>query len=358
MPLTDHTPALASQRRRRLLLGLLLAALLLLVLGLAAGSEGLSLPGLMADLAAYLTDDQATLILGQIRAPRSLGALLVGALLGLAGALAQGLFRNPLADPFLLGSAAGASLAVVVVLAAGALAGQVISLAGAAWLQRLGLVTAAFVGALVGVGLTLALARGAHHTVRLLLAGVVVGVLLGAASDLLTLLSPAALRGRQMFLLGNTGYLGWPSVWVLGLGLLVALPVGLKLAPVLDALTLGEDTATSLGLRLGRLRLLLVLVFAAATGLAVSQAGLVAFVGLVAPHLVRRLTPGAHAYLLLASAAAGGVLLLAADVAARVVLAPQELPVGVVTALVGGVYLLWLLNRQAGNKGDRSFGMP
>jgi iron complex transport system permease protein len=331
-----------------LMLGLLGAALLLLVLGLAAGSEGLSLTGLMTDLAG----DQASLILGQIRAPRSLGALLVGALLGLAGALAQGLFRNPLADPFLLGSAAGASLAVVVVLAAGALVGQVISLAGAAWLQRLGLVTAAFVGALVGVGLTLALARGAHHTVRLLLAGVVVGVLLGAASDLLTLLSPAALRGRQMFLLGNTGYLGWPSVWVLGLGLLVALPVAFRLAPVLDALTLGEDTAASLGLPLGRLRLLLVLVFAGATGLAVSQAGLVAFVGLVAPHLVRRLAPGAHAYLLLASAAAGGVLLLAADVAARVVLAPVELPVGVVTALVGGVYLLWLLNRQAGRLSD------
>lgn len=330
------------QARRRLLLGLAGCALLLLLLGLAAGSEGLSWRTLQADLAG----DQAALILGQIRAPRTLGALLVGALLGLAGATAQGLFRNPLADPYLLGSAAGASLAVVAVLAAGALAGHLVSLATAAWIERIGLVAAAFVGALAGVGLTLVLARGAQQTVRLLLAGVVVGVMLGAVGDLLTLVSPDALRGRQMFLLGSTGFLGWHSVALLAAGLVLALPLALRLARVLDALTLGEDSAASLGLALPRLRLVLVLLFALATGLAVSQAGLVAFVGLVAPHLVRRVAPGPHGHLLLASAAAGGVLLLAADVAARVLLAPQELPVGVITAVLGGAYLMWLLHQQ------------
>ena len=331
-----------GRRRQRLLLALGVAALVLLALGLAAGSEGLSWRGFRTDLAG----DQAGLILGQIRAPRTVGALLVGALLGLAGAVAQGLFRNPLADPYLLGSAAGASLAVVVVLAASAMAGHLISLATAAWLERMGLVAAAFGGALLGVALTLLLARGAQQTVRLLLAGVVVGVLLGATSDLFTLVSPDALRGKQMFLLGSTGFLGWPSVSLLGLGLLVALPLAVRLARVLDALTLGDDSAASLGLPLARLRLVLVLLFALATGLAVSQAGLVAFVGLVAPHLVRRMAPGPHGYLLAASAAAGGVLLLAADVAARVVMAPQELPVGVITAIVGGSYLMWLLSRQ------------
>jgi iron complex transport system permease protein len=328
-------------RRRRLLLGLTGAALVLALLGLATGSEGLSWRGLQADLAG----DQAALILGQIRAPRTLGALLVGALLGLAGATAQGLFRNPLADPYLLGSAAGASLAVVSVMAAGALAGHLISMATAAWLERIGLVLAAFVGALAGVGLTLLLARGAQQTVRLLLAGVVVGVLLGAVGDLLTLVSPEALRGKQMFLLGSTGFLGWHSVMLLATGLALALPLALRLARVLDALTLGEDSAASLGLPLPQLRLVLVLLFALATGLAVSQAGLVAFVGLVAPHLVRRLAPGPHGHLLLASAATGGVLLLAADVAARAVIAPEELPVGVITAVVGGAYLMWLLRR-------------
>ena len=331
-----------GRRRQRLLLALGVAALVLLALGLAAGSEGLSWRGFRTDLAG----DQAGLILGQIRAPRTVGALLVGALLGLAGAVAQGLFRNPLADPYLLGSAAGASLAVVVVLAASATAGHLISLATAAWLERMGLVAAAFGGALLGVALTLLLARGAQQTVRLLLAGVVVGVLLGATSDLFTLVSPDALRGKQMFLLGSTGFLGWPSVSLLGLGLLVALPLAVRLARVLDALTLGDDSAASLGLPLARLRLVLVLLFALATGLAVSQAGLVGFVGLVAPHLVRRMAPGPHGHLLAASAAAGGVLLLAADVAARVVMAPQELPVGVITAVVGGGYLMWLLSRR------------
>jgi iron complex transport system permease protein len=332
-----------ARRRRGRVLGLLVAAaLLLLLLGLAAGSHGLSWRALVHDLA----DGQAGLLLGQIRAPRSLGALLVGALLGLAGALAQGVFRNPLADPFLLGSAAGASLAVVAVLSAGALAGYAVPVATAAWLERLGLSVAAFAGALGGVTLTLLLARGAHQTLRLLLAGVVVGVMLGALNDLLTTLSPYALRGRQLFLLGSTAFLGWPAVGLLAGGLALTLPLALRSARVLDALTLGEDSAASLGLHLGRWRLALVALLALCTGLAVAQAGLIAFVGLVAPHLVRRLAPSPHGYLLGASALAGGVLLLAADVLARAALAPQELPVGVITAVLGGGYLLWLLGRQ------------
>jgi len=332
----------AARRRRAVLLALGAAALLGLLLGLATGSHGLSLAVLAEDWAG----DQAALLLGQIRAPRSLGALLVGALLGLAGALAQGVFRNPLADPFLLGSAAGASLAVVAVLAAGTLAGYAIPLATAAWLDRLGLAAAAFGGALGGVALTLLLARGAHQTLRLLLAGVVVGVMLGAVTDLLTTLSPEALRGRQMFLLGSTAFLGWPAVALLAAGLALVLPLAVRSARVLDALTLGEDSAASLGLHLGRWRLALVALLALCTGLAVAQAGLIAFVGLVAPHLVRRLAPSTHGYLLATSALAGGVLLLAADVLARAAIAPQELPVGVITAVLGGGYLLWLLGRR------------
>ena len=205
---------------------------------------------------------------------------------------------------------------------------------------------AAFCGALAGVSLTLLMARGAQHTLRLLLAGVVVGVVLGAVSDLVTSWAPEALRGKQMFMLGSTGYLGWDSVLVLAAGLLLALPLAWRLARGLDALSLGEDSASSLGLRLPQLRLVLVLVLAACTGLAVSQAGLVAFVGLVAPHLVRRCAPAPQGYTLPASAATGAVLLLAADVLARGLIAPQELPVGVLTALLGGGYLLWLLHRR------------
>jgi iron complex transport system permease protein len=328
-------------RRRRLLMVLATASGVLLLAGLAAGGDGWS----WAAFARLLQGPDAGLIVGQIRAPRSLGAWLTGALLGLAGALAQGLFRNPLADPFLLGSASGASLAVVGVLAAGALAGQGV-LPAAGLLSRVGLVAAAFVGALAGVLLTLVLARGAQHTLRLLLAGVVVGVVLTAVSDLLTLAAPEALRGRQVFMLGSTGFLGWDSCLLLATGLALTLPTAQRLSRTLDALVLGEDSARSLGLALPQLRLVLVCLLAAATGLAVSQAGLVAFVGLAAPHLVRRYAPGAHGYTLLASAAAGGVLLLAADVAARTLIAPQELPVGVLTAVFGGIYLMLLLNRQ------------
>ena len=333
---------LDRQRRQRLAIGLLLITLLLAVAGLAAGSEGWSLVG----LAQTWSGPDGALIIGQIRAPRTLGAWLTGALLGLAGATAQGLFRNPLADPYLLGSASGASLGVVLVLAASVLGGQAISPTTADVIARLGLVSAAFAGALLGVLLTLTLARGAQQTTRLLLAGVVVGMVLSALSDLVTTAAPDALRGKQAFLLGSTGFLGWGSCVALAIGLAVTLPLNRRLARALDALTLGVDSAHSLGLALPRVRLALVAALALATGLAVSQAGLIAFVGLVAPHLVRRFAPAPHGFTLVASAATGGTLLLMADVLARTLIAPQEVPVGVLTALLGGGYLIWLLHRR------------
>lgn len=328
--------------RRRLALALWGLSLLFAAAGLAAGSEGWS----PSQAWALLQGPDGALVIGQIRAPRTLGAWLTGAMLGLAGAVAQGLFRNPLADPYLLGSASGAVLGVVVVLAASMLAGQGVSLATAELVARFGLVGAAFVGALVGVMLTLSLARGAQQTARLLLAGVVVGVLLSAVSDLVTTAAPDALRGKQAFLLGSTGFLGWGSCAVMGAGLLVALPLAWRLSRALDALVLGEDSAASLGVSLPKVRFAMVVVLALATGLAVSQAGLIAFVGLVSPHLVRRFAAATHGYLLVASAATGGVLLLAADVLARSLTAPQEQPVGVLTAVLGGGYLIWLLHRR------------
>ena len=171
-------------------------------------------------------------------------------------------------------------------------------------------------------------------------------MVLSAVSDLATTAAPEALRGRQAFLLGSTGFLGWSSCAALGVGLALTLPPSWRLARTLDALTLGTDTAHSLGLALPHIRLLLVTALALATGLAVSQAGLIAFVGLVAPHLVRRFAPATHGFTLLASAASGGTLLLLADVLARTLIAPQEVPVGVLTALLGGGYLIWLLHRR------------
>jgi len=312
-----------------------IAAVTVGVAGLMAGSEGWSLAW----------RDEWPLIAG-IRAPRTVGALLAGACLGLAGAIAQGLFRNPLADPYLLGSAAGAALGVTLVLAAGGAGGMSIGLASPELLLRAGLVGAAFCGALAGVTATLVLSGGAARPTVLLLSGVVVGVLASALSELLTLWSPDALRGRQAFMLGSTGFLGWPSVVLLAAALAACLPLAMRLARVLDALVIGEAAATSLGLDLPRLRLLLVAAMALATGTAVAQTGLVGFVGLAAPHLVRRAVVVTHGRLLALSALSGAVLLGAADVAARTVIAPRELPVGLLTAVLGGSYLLVLLHRR------------
>lgn len=322
----------------QLSIGLALFTVLLCLAGLAAGSDGWSVPKTMA----LLSSPDASLLIGQIRAPRTLGAWLSGALLGLSGAMAQGLFRNPLADPFLLGSASGAVLGVVLVLA-----GQGMGFTSFGMVASMGLAGAAFVGALLGVVLTLALARGAQETTRLLLAGVVVGVLLGAMSDLVTSMAPDALRGKQAFLLGFTGFVGWSGCVVMAAGLVITLPLVWRLSRALDALSLGEDSAASLGIALPQMRAAMVAALALATGLAVSQTGLIAFVGLVSAHLVRRFAPAAHGFTLVASAAMGGALLLSSDVLARSIIAPQELPLGVLTAVLGGGYLLWLLRRQS-----------
>lgn len=313
---------------------LLAASLALLALGLAVGSAGWE--------PVFPQDDAAVSILWQIRLPRTLGAWLAGGLLGLAGAVAQGLFRNPLADPYLLGSATGASLGVALLLA---LVGLVPG-AAAGWGLRLGLTGAAFVGAVSAVLLTLVLARGVQHTLRLLLAGVIVGMVLGALSALVMFRVPEVQRAMQAFVLGTTGFLGWEAVQLLALALLASLAVAAGLSRVLDALTLGEATAASLGLALGPARAALIAVMALATAAAVAQVGLIAFIGLVAPHLVRLALRPTHRALLSLSALAGGALLLAADVLGRWLLAPQELPVGALTAVLGGGYLLWLMHRR------------
>ena len=314
---------------------LLLAAMAVLLLGAGVGSTGFE------SVLNARSDPVAWQILWDIRLPRTLGAWVAGGLLGLAGAVAQGLFRNPLADPYLLGSASGAALGVALALA---LFGT--SPFATQWLVRLGLTSAAFAGAVLGVVLTLALAKGVQHTLRLLLAGVIVGVVLGAGRDLVTIASPDTLQAMQGFMLGSTGFVGWAACGVMAAMLLVAVLVAASLGRVLDGLALGEATALSLGLPLGAVRGVLVAVLALATGAAVAQTGLIAFVGLASPHLVRSIVKTTHGRLLVLSALMGGLLLMAADVLARWIIAPQELPVGVLTAVLGGSYLLWLMHRR------------
>lgn len=348
-----------ARRASWLVIALLLAAGLLAVLGVCVGSAGFE--NLIGPLLRPQADPSATTmaqqIVWEIRLPRTLGAWAAGALLGLAGAVAQGLFRNPLADPFLLGSASGASLGVAMALeamggGAGMLgasmmnSGVAVSVFSSSVWVRLGLTGAAFAGAVLAVLLTLLLSRGVQHTLRLLLAGVVVGVVLGAMTHLVLLFSPESLQAMQAFMLGSTSFVGWTAAGLMaGVWVLCTLAAWL-LARVLDGLSLGDATARSLGLPLGPMRAALVAVLALATGTAVAQTGLIAFVGLAAPHLVRSLVKTTSSHLMLLASAMGGALLMAADTLARWLIAPQELPVGVLTAVLGGGYLLWLMQRS------------
>ncbi len=326
---------------------LILAALLLALLGLQVGSDGfemLNCKGLMHCASFGLQSAESAMwqVMIDIRLPRGVGAWGAGALLGLAGALAQGLFRNPLADPFLLGSASGATLGVVILLAALGVSPMALSS-----LQALGLTGAAFVGAMVAVSLTLLLAQGVGSPLRLLLAGVVVGVVLGALSSLLITLAPEVMLAVQGFMLGSTSFLGWSAVAVISAALAVCLPIAWLAARALDGLQLGEAVAHSLGLPLAKIRWVLVAVMSLATGAAVAQTGLIAFVGLAAPHLVRGMCRAQHRGLIVLSALCGGALLQASDLLARGLTAPRELPVGVLTAVLGGAYLLWLMRKGA-----------
>ena len=343
-----------------------LGALALVVLGICVGSAGLE--NLIGPLLNPAQDPPQTAmaeqIIWQIRLPRTLGAWAAGALLGLAGAVAQGLFRNPLADPYLLGSASGASLGVALALAAlgggaGMLGGSMmnggvaVSVFSSSLWVCLGLTGAAFLGAVFAVMLTLVLSRGVGHTLRLLLAGVVVGVVLGAMTHLVLLFSPESLQAMQAFMLGSTAFVGWTSCVLMASVWGVCVLAAWLLARVLDGLSLGDATAISLGLPVAPMRAALVAVLALATGTAVAQTGLIAFVGLAAPHLVRSVVKTTHAHLMLLSSLMGGVLLMAADTLARGLMAPQELPVGMLTAVLGGGYLLWLMHRSSSLGGVR-----
>lgn len=355
-------------RVRWMLLASVIGALALTALGICVGSVGFE--NLLQPLLHPEVDPDHTAmakqIVWEIRLPRTLGAWAAGALLGLAGAVAQGLFRNPLADPYLLGSASGASLGVALALAAmGGAAGMLGGSSGnmmnsgvaigvfssSLWV-RLGLTGAAFGGAVMAILLTLVLSRGVSHTLRLLLAGVVVGAVLGAVTHLVLMASPDSLQAMWAFMLGSTAFVGWVSCVVMAIAWAVSVVAAWLLARVLDGLSLGDATAQSLGLAVVPMRAALVAVLALATGTAVAQTGLIAFVGLAAPHLVRSIIKTTHGQLIVLASLVGGVLLMAADTLARWLIAPQEMPVGVLTAVLGGGYLLWLMHRGPAKVGN------
>ncbi len=290
-------------------------------------------------------DSVATSVIWQIRLPRVLLGLGVGAVLGITGAVTQGLFRNPLADPGLLGTSAGAALAVVFLIVLG---GRFIP-GFPASAGSFALPVAAFCGALVATGLVQVLARvnGGTPVATLLLSGIVLNSFAGAMTALLVFVaSDAQLRAVTFWTLGSLGGASWKT---LGMALPMTFLSVVLLLPawrVLNAMLLGECEAGHLGFRVERAKLLLILAVAMGVGAAVSMTGVIGFVGLVVPHVVRLLLGADHRWLLPGSALVGALLLLGADMLARTVAAPAELPIGIVTALLGAPFFLWLLRKS------------
>ncbi|MCU9951328.1 MULTISPECIES: FecCD family ABC transporter permease [Pseudomonas] len=287
--------------------------------------------------------EQAELILGQIRLPRTLLGLAVGAVLALSGVAMQGLFRNPLADPGLVGVSSGAALGAAVAIVGGAALGG-LSENIAPYL----LSACAFAGGLGVTALVYRLGRrdGQTSVVTMLLAGIALNALAFACIGLFTYLADdATLRTLTFWNLGSLNGASYARLWPL---LLITGAVALWLprrAKALNALLLGESEARHLGFEVEKLKRELVLCTALGVGAAVAAAGLIGFIGLVVPHLVRLVAGPDHRVLLPASALAGASLLLFADLAARLVLAPAEMPIGIVTALIGAPFFLYLLLR-------------
>ena len=288
--------------------------------------------------------EQAELILGQIRLPRTLLGLAVGAVLALSGVAMQGLFRNPLADPGLVGVSSGAALGAAIAIVGGAAWGG-LPPALAPYL----LSVCAFAGGLGVTALVYRLGRrdGRTSVATMLLAGIALTALAGAVIGLFTYLADdATLRSLTFWNLGSLNGASYARLWPL---LLVTAAVALWLpcrARGLNALLLGESEARHLGFDVERLKRELVFCTALGVGAAVAAAGMIGFIGLVVPHLIRLLVGPDHRVLLPAAALAGASLLLFADLVARLVLAPAELPIGIVTALLGAPFFIYLLLRS------------
>lgn len=284
----------------------------------------------------------AAVILLQLRLPRTVLVALTGAALAGSGGAYQGLFRNPLADPYLIGVAAGAGLGAVVAMS---LQNNLAVQGGFAGLLSVPL--AAFAAALLTVGVVYLLARVGQTvpTTNLILAGVAISSFASALTAYLMLRSQGELRRALAWLLGGGSLSGWGAVEavlpyvVLGLGVLLAM------GHPLNVLQFGDEQAQQLGVPVGRVRTVIIVAASLTTAAAVAFSGLIGFVGLIVPHVVRLIWGSDYRRVIPLSILGGATLLLVADVLARIILAPQELPVGIITALAGAPFFLWILRR-------------
>lgn len=307
------------------------------------GPSGLTTADVAHSVLARLTGSASDLtriqegIIWELRLPRSVVAALAGAGLALCGVILQSLLRNPLADPYILGISSGASTGAVLVVVLGVGAGAV------------GLTTGAFLGSLVAFGFVMLLAFAAGGTTdRVVLAGVAATQLFSALTSFIVYIAADAeqTRGVLFWLLGSLASVRWSDALVCAVVVVVGLVVCLAHTSHLDAFTFGQDAASSLGVNVRRTRLVLMTVTALVTAVVVSTCGAIGFVGLVLPHAARALVGARHRVLLPTAALLGAVFLVWIDAASRVVIAPQELPIGVATALIGVPAFVVLLLRR------------
>lgn len=316
----------------------LLAALAALVAALFIASllVGPAQTGIRDSLSALVTGQPAmlALVMQELRLPRAILGLLVGAALGMSGAVLQGFLRNPLAEPGLIGTSATASLGAVLAIQTGLAAAF-----------PLGLPLAALAGAALSVALVLTLAGPRGGALALILAGIAISALAGAATSLVLNLSPNPFAANEIvfWMLGSLADRSMLHVWIAAPLMIAGFALLWPTRRALNALTLGEDAAATSGVSLGRLRLVLVGGIAALVGASTAVAGTVGFVGLVVPHVLRRAVGASPARLVPASALGGAAMVLAADIAVRVIAPDRDLKLGVLTALVGAPFFLHLI---------------
>lgn len=346
-------PVLDGDRsvRARMAIGVLVLALV--VVALFSLTTGASDASAWDVLTGWLSPGEPALpardriIVHDIRLPRVVLGMLIGAALAVSGAVMQGLFRNPLADPGIVGVSAGAGLGAIVVIVLG-------STALAPAVALLGIYALPFAAFLGGLGTTLVLYRvatrhGRTSIATMLLAGIALGAMAGAFSGVLVYVADdRQLRDLTFWGLGSLAGATWSKIAAAGPIIVAALIAAPFMARALNAMALGEATAHHLGVPVQRFKNVAIVSVAAATGASVAVSGGIGFVGIVVPHLLRLLIGPDHRYLLPASALLGASLLLLADAVSRTIVAPAELPIGIVTAAVGAPFFLWILLRRRG----------
>ncbi|WP_235811444.1 FecCD family ABC transporter permease [Tritonibacter multivorans] len=314
----------------------------LLSLGWGAAGQTHVIEALLASIGIGQAELRDTVILFDIRMPRTLLAAAVGAALAVSGAILQGLFRNPLADPGLIGVSAGAGFGAVAAIVLGGLLPL--------WLQ--GLVgfylvpLAAFAGGWVSTILLYLVAtrNGRTSVATMLLAGIALGALSGAVTGVIVFSADDdQLRDLTFWGMGSVAGATWPKVWTAGPLIILSLVAAPFLARSLNALALGEASARHLGIPVQRMKNVAILTVACSVGASVAVTGGIGFVGIVVPHLLRLVQGPDHRGLLINAGLLGAVMLLLADGVSRIVIAPAELPIGIVTALIGGPFFLWIL---------------